>query len=174
MHDSLNVSSASLLNKCPIGRVALVWRADPGAAVLTPNATRFHLIFAALDALDLHAEPVLYAEEMEESVRAHLLSMDGALVWVGPLRTGKDRSRLDLLLREVAAWGVCVSAHPDVILKMGVKEVLYLRASWAGGQILICILRLTTSISCFPRVFPAAVRASLNKTGEMEDKVSGR
>ena len=29
------------------------------------------------------------------------------------------------LLREVARAGPWVSAHPDVILKMGVKEVLY-------------------------------------------------
>jgi hypothetical protein len=51
--------------------------------------------------------------------------MDGVLVWVNPLDDGKGRSRFDLLLRDVAAHGVWVSAHPDVILKMGVKEVLY-------------------------------------------------
>jgi len=125
MHDTLNVSSESLLNKRPIGRVALVWRADSSAEVPTPGATGFHLIFSALDALALGAKPVLYSEETEETVRARLLSMDGVLVWVDPLREGKDRSRLDPLLREVAARGVWVSAHPDVILKMGVKEVLY-------------------------------------------------
>jgi hypothetical protein len=41
------------------------------------------------------------------------------------LSSGKDRSRLDPLLRNIAARGVWVSTHPDVILKMGVKEVLY-------------------------------------------------
>ena len=51
--------------------------------------------------------------------------MDGVLVWVDPLSSGKDRSRLDPLLRNIAARGVWVSTHPDVILKMGVKEVLY-------------------------------------------------
>src|SRR5260221_13134072 len=29
------------------------------------------------------------------------------------------------MLRDVASRGVWISAHPDVILKMGVKEVLY-------------------------------------------------
>jgi len=112
---------------------------------------------------------------MEEAVRAHLLSMDGVLVWVDPLRAGKDRSRLDPLLREVAARGVWVSAHPDVILKMGVKEVLYRtrELSW-GAQIQTCTLRLTTSMSGSLRIFPAAVYASLNKTVEMEVKASGR
>jgi hypothetical protein len=32
---------------------------------------------------------------------------------------------LDALLRDVAKQGVWVSTHPDVTLKMGVKEVLY-------------------------------------------------
>jgi hypothetical protein len=34
-------------------------------------------------------------------------------------------NQLDQLLREFAAHGPWVSAHPDVILKMGVKEVLH-------------------------------------------------
>jgi hypothetical protein len=51
--------------------------------------------------------------------------MDGALVWVNPLADGADRSALDPLLREVAAQGVWVSTHPDVILKMGTKETLF-------------------------------------------------
>jgi hypothetical protein len=116
---------AANISRRPIGRVALVWRGDPKAVPPTPQSTRFHLIFSALDALGLAAEPVLYAEEDEEHVRARLLAVDGVLVWVDPLSAGKDRSRLDPLLREIAARGVWVSAHPDVILKMGVKEVLY-------------------------------------------------
>jgi hypothetical protein len=131
MHDTLNVPSASLLSKRPIGRVALVWRADPSAVVPTPSATRFHLIFSALDVLALGAEPVLYSEEVEETVRARLLSMDGVLVWVDPLHAGKDRSRLDTMLREVAARGVWVSAHPD---KMGLKELLYRTRVGVGGR----------------------------------------
>jgi len=41
------------------------------------------------------------------------------LVWVDPLHEGKTRVVLDPLLRDVAARGPWVSAHPDVILKMG-------------------------------------------------------
>jgi hypothetical protein len=47
------------------------------------------------------------------------------LVWVDPLHEGKNRSALDALLRDVAASGPWVSAHPDTILKMGTKEVLH-------------------------------------------------
>ena len=58
-------------------------------------------------------------------MRAQLLSVDGVLVWVDPIHHGKTRAVLDPMLRDVAARGPWVSAHPDVILKMGVKEVLY-------------------------------------------------
>jgi hypothetical protein len=118
-------TTSTLERRPPLGRVALVWRGDPGAGVPEPATTRHHLIFSALAALDIAAEPVLYSEEAEESVRTRLRAMDAVLVWVDPLSSGKDRSRLDPLLRDVASRGVWVSTHPDVILKMGVKEVLY-------------------------------------------------
>ena len=47
------------------------------------------------------------------------------LVWVNPIHEGRNRAKLDALLREMSASGVWVSAHPDVILKMGTKEVLH-------------------------------------------------
>jgi hypothetical protein len=53
------------------------------------------------------------------------MEVDGVLVWVNPIEGGRDRTVLDAMLREVAASGVFVSAHPDVILKLGTKEVLY-------------------------------------------------
>jgi hypothetical protein len=58
-------------------------------------------------------------------VREQLLGVDGVLVWVDPLSGGRTRAVLDPLLREVAASGPWVSAHPDTIQKMGTKEVLY-------------------------------------------------
>src|SRR5215475_8644537 len=60
--------------------------------------------------------------------------MDGALVWVDPLSDSRTRTVLDPLLREVGSRGVWVSAHPDTILKMGTKEVLYRTRNlgWGG------------------------------------------
>jgi hypothetical protein len=60
--------------------------------------------------------------------------MDGALVWVNPVQDGRDRSLLDAMLREVAAAGVFVSAHPDVILKLGTKEVLHRTRGMGWGS----------------------------------------
>ena len=108
------------------GKIAVVWRGDRQArADATPANNRFHRVFEALASVGIHAEPAVYAEEMTDEVRAQLLNVDGVLVWVDPLSGGRNRVALDALLRDVANQGVWVSAHPDVTLKMGVKEVLY-------------------------------------------------
>jgi hypothetical protein len=107
-------------------RVALLWRGErnrSAAPVALPP--RLVPIFQALAREGVVAEPAPFVEAAEADVREQLLAMDGVLVWVDPLSDGLDRSRLDPLLRQVASRGVWVSAHPDVILKMGVKEVLY-------------------------------------------------
>jgi hypothetical protein len=53
------------------------------------------------------------------------LKVDGVLVWVDPIHDGQTRTVFDAMSRDVASRGPWVSAHPDVILKMGVKEVLH-------------------------------------------------
>ena len=110
----------------PIGRVALLWRGDREArATATAENTRLSRIFAALEAHGVRAEPCVYSEEMTGEVVAQLERCDGVLVWVDPLSSGKTRRALDPLLRHLASRGVFVSAHPDTILKMGTKEVLF-------------------------------------------------
>lgn len=107
-------------------KVAIVWRGDRETrAAATPQNNRYHRVFAELRALGIDAEPAVYAEEFENEVRAQLANVDGVLVWVNPLENGRTRAQLDPLLRELAAKRCWVSAHPDTILKMGVKEVLY-------------------------------------------------
>src|SRR6516165_10012231 len=107
-------------------KIAILWRGDRAArAAATPHNNRYHPIFAELHTLGIDAEPAIYAEDLADEVRAQLMNVDGVLVWVNPLDDGRTRAQLDALLREVAARGVWVSADPDVILKMGTKEVLY-------------------------------------------------
>ena len=69
----------------PLGRVALVWRGDPDAGVPEPATTRHHLIFSALAALGIAAEPVLYAEEVGGCSRAPAFSRWTAC-WSGSIR----------------------------------------------------------------------------------------
>lgn len=107
-------------------KIAILWRGDHKARrTATPENNRFHLTFAALAAAGIEALPAVYDEDFAEEVRAQLLAVDGVLVWVDPLHQGKTRTALDAMLRDVASRGPWVSAHPDVILKMGVKEVLW-------------------------------------------------
>jgi hypothetical protein len=109
-----------------IGKIAVLWRGDRRARTdATPANSRFHRVFEALESAGIHAEPAVYAEEMADEVRTQLLKVDGVLVWVDPLSEGRNRVTLDAMLRDVASQGVWVSAHPDVTLKMGVKEVLH-------------------------------------------------
>lgn len=107
-------------------RIGLMWSRDHEAQRnASSTANRFAGMSEAFATLGVHTEPVAYADEMADEVRAQLLGLDGVLVWVDPLVNGRNRRVLDALLRDVAAHGVWVSTHPDVILKMGVKEVLY-------------------------------------------------
>jgi hypothetical protein len=85
----------------------------------TPKNSRFVRVFEALAAAGVDARPAIYDESFADEVRRQLLAADGVLVWVNPIQDGRSRVGLDALLREVAARGVWVSAHPDVILKMG-------------------------------------------------------
>ncbi len=104
-------------------RVAVLWRGDRDARRnATSEKNRFYRIFEELSALGIHVEPAVYADEMADEVREQLLKVDGVLVWVDPIHDGQTRLVLDAVLREVALRGPWVSAHPDVILKMGVKE----------------------------------------------------
>ena len=109
-----------------LGRIAILWRGDePVRRSVSPETSRFKAVFAALAKLGVDAEPVVYEDDVLDSMRRRLATFDGVLVWVNPIHEGRNRANLDGLLREVAARGVWVSAHPDVILKMGTKEVLH-------------------------------------------------
>ena len=107
-------------------RIAILWRGDREARrAATPRNNRFHRVFEELAALGIQAEPAVYADDLAEEVRDQLLATDGVLVWVDPIHEGQTRTVLDAILRDVGSRGPWVSAHPDVILKMGVKEVLH-------------------------------------------------
>ena len=108
------------------GRIAILY---PGDYERRGNATaennRFAELFRAFATKGIHAEPAVYHDDFCVEVRQQLMQLNGVLVWVNPIQDGHDRSILDSMLREVAAAGIFVSAHPDIILKLGTKEVLY-------------------------------------------------
>src|SRR3954454_7455233 len=138
-------------------KIAIVWRGDREARRnATPANNRFHRIFEELAAVGIHAEPAVYDEEFADEVHAQLLQADGVLVWVDPIHQGKTREALDPLLREVAARGLWISAHPDVILQMDVKEVLYRTKHLGWGT----DTQLYRSTGEFRDTFPARLQQS--------------
>jgi hypothetical protein len=139
-------------------RIAILWRGDREARrAATPQNSRFYRVFEELAAVGIDAEPAVYDEDMEDEVHRQLLAVDGVLVWVDPIHHGKNRTALDAMLRDVAARGPWVSAHPDVILKMGVKEVLYRTKHLGWGT--------DTQLYRTPEEFAAAFPPRLQSAG---------
>src|SRR5262250_1070930 len=115
-------------------RVAMMFAGDPSSrATLKLEETRLGDIAKALRNIGLDVEAAVYADEVANEVREQLLRVDGVLVWVDPVRKDGNRAKLDPLLRDVASHGVFVSSHPDRILKMGTKEVLYRTRAMSWG-----------------------------------------
>ncbi len=108
-----------------------------------------------MGALGMVVELALYHDEICDEIRRQLMRVAGVLVWVNPVEGGRDRSVLDAMLRDVAASGVFVSAHPDIIQKLGTKEVLY-RAQDIGWG---CETHLYLNLDQLRRDLPARLAA---------------
>jgi hypothetical protein len=138
-------------------KIAVLWRGDQDARRnATPGNNRYHRIFEELAALGVHAEPAVYSDDLVDEVRQQLLAVDGVLVWVDPIHEGQTRTILDPMLRDVANRGPWVSAHPDVILKMGVKEVLHRTRHLGWGT----DTHLYRTVVAFQQAFPERLRAA--------------
>ncbi len=132
-------------------RIALLYAGDREARLNpAPEKSRFAKVFEALGVLGAQAEPAVYHDDLRDEVARQLLELDGVLVWVNPIENGRDRTVLDAMLREVSAAGVFVSAHPDVILKLGTKEVLYTTRDLGWG----CETHLYRSLEQLKRELP--------------------
>lgn len=106
-------------------RVALLYPGDREARDRAdPAASRFLTLFDAFGAAGVTAEPAVWHDDFADEVAAQLRQVQAVLVWCNPIEGGRRRDRLDGVLREVAAHGVRVSAHPEAVLKLGTKDVL--------------------------------------------------
>lgn len=136
------------------GTVAILY---PGDYKARSNATvennRLASIFQALIDMGAHAEPAVYSDEFCEEVRQQLMQVDVVLVWRNPIQDGQDRSILDNMLLEVAETGVYVSAHPEIIFKMGTKAVLYRTRDMEWG----CDTRLYANIEQLHQELPKSL-----------------
>jgi hypothetical protein len=114
-------------------RVAIVFPADPERQKTKLADSRFARTAAALTDVGIAVEGAPYIAGDAESLRQQLMLVDGVLVWINPVVDGRDRGDLNKLLADIAASGVFVSAHPDVIAGMGTKDVLYRTRTMGWG-----------------------------------------
>lgn len=135
--------------------IALLWRGHAAEWAHRFHEARQWPIIEALQSLGASARPILYTDDAASSVRDELLAFDAVMVWVNPLDGSADRFTLDAVLRDVAGRGVVVSAHPDVIAKLGVKDVLYTTRSIEWGS---DVARYTDAAS-FRASFPERLAA---------------
>jgi hypothetical protein len=110
----------------PGSTVALLYPGDrPQRDRSDPAGSRFAPLFEALARAGTPAAPAVYHDDFADEVEAQLRGCGLVLVWCNPIEGGRRRDRLDAMLRRVAQAGVVVSAHPDAILKLGTKDVLF-------------------------------------------------
>jgi hypothetical protein len=115
-------------------QIAIVFPADTQELAATRvDNTRLAGIAQALGNAGAEVISAPFCDEIAIEIEARLLGADLALVWYNPVEAGRDRSRLNAMLRSVAAQGVKVSAHPDVIDKMGTKDVLWQTRQMSWG-----------------------------------------
>jgi hypothetical protein len=108
-----------------------------------PQASRFAALFDAFAAAGVAAQPAIYHDDFVGEVRAQLLGVRGVLVWHNPIESGRTRAVLDAMLRDVAAQGVFVSAHPDTVLRLGTKDVLLATRDLPFGSDVVRVDSLT-------------------------------
>src|SRR5262245_7875380 len=135
-------------------RVAIVFPADPARRQKTRLAdSRFALTAAALAEKGIAVEGAPYVEDVVVGLGARRRCVGGVLVWINPIVDGRDRTDLNKVLVDVAASGVFVSAHPDVIATMGTKDVLFRTRAMGWG----CDTRHYPTLAAMHRELPESL-----------------
>ena len=115
--------------------IALMIFGEPGSARNALTEEKYRKLADHLIKKGFEVDSILYNDSDSGKLAKDLLSYDAILVWVNPIEQQGDRKILDALLINLSAEGCFVSAHPDTILKMGTKEILYkIRETEFGGD----------------------------------------
>jgi len=116
--------------------IALMIFGEPGSARNALTEEKYKKLAVHFKEKGFDVDSVVYHDSLAGKLAQGLTRYKAILVWVNPVEQGHDRKILDALLNELAARGCFVSAHPDTILKMGTKEILYrAKETELGGDI---------------------------------------
>ena len=115
--------------------IALMIYGEPGSTRNAITEEKYKKLAAHFLEKGFHVDSVLYHDSISGKLETELLKYNAILVWVNPVEQGNDRKILDALLVKLANNGCYVSSHPDTILKIGTKEILYkVRNTEFGGD----------------------------------------
>jgi len=130
--------------------IALMIYGEPGSPKNALTEEKYKKLATHFIDAGFVVDSVLYHDAVADKLEKKLLNYGAVLVWVNPIEQGSDRKRLDSLLMKLSNKGCFVSAHPDTILKIGTKEILYkIRETEFGGD-----TRLYDSFTDFRKRFP--------------------
>jgi hypothetical protein len=115
--------------------IALMIFGEPGSTRNAITEEKYRKLAAHFIEKEFDVDSVLYHDTISDKLAKKLPKYNAILVWVNPIEQQGDRKILDALLMKLSAQGCFVSAHPDTILKMGTKEILYrTRETEFGGD----------------------------------------
>ncbi|MGN6602726.1 MAG: Cj0069 family protein [Ginsengibacter sp.] len=106
-------------------RLAILIYGEQNSGRNALNEEKYKDVAAVFLSAGFQVESVLYNDSLAPALAKDLLKYRVVLVWVNPIEQGHDRRILDHVLYEISDKGCFVSAHPEVILKIGTKEVLF-------------------------------------------------
>jgi len=118
------------------GPIALMIFGEPGSGRNALMEEKYKKLAALFKEKGFVVDSVTYHDSIAGKLVKELATYKAILVWVNPLEKGHDRKILDALLSELATRGCFISAHPDTILKIGTKEILYrIKETEFGGDV---------------------------------------
>lgn len=106
--------------------VGIVHHGDREARKVPLSEGRFAGAAKALEDVGIETVSCIYNDDFAHEFLTQASELDGLLVWINPIMADQhDRTKLDAALRDLDSRGVVVSAHPDTIMRMGTKQVLF-------------------------------------------------
>ena len=116
--------------------IALMLFGEPGSNRNALTEEKYRKLAGHFIEKGFAVDSVIYHDSISGTLAKELTKYNAILVWVNPIEQQGDRKILDALLMKLSAQGCFVSAHPDTILKMGTKEILYrIKDTEFGGDI---------------------------------------
>ena len=117
--------------------IALILYGDSNSTKNTFTDEMYKGLAESLQEAGFNVETVLYHHSKAKQLLTDLERFSAALSWVNPkerTERGADNLDLDDVLVSISKKGVFVSTHPEIIMKIGTKRVLYTTRNmdWGG------------------------------------------